>query len=288
MSYMKKKTARVKALTEEQVDECREAFEMFDIDRSGCIDVRELKAAIKALGMDVSAEELHKMVSEVDKDGNGTIEFSEFLSMMTAKMSAAATDEEIAKCFKLFDNDATGMITYKNLVHARQILGMGDVSDGQLENMLKQADRSGRGAISLADFIRLMRKRGKGLVGVEGEADEDDVTDAMAESMFPDPLGKERVAKLMQVFALFDMNGSDSIDVHEFLALGKAVHAKSGWDEVQNLQAMKRVDISGNGQIEPQEFLQFFRERLGSCSDRDFERGISFMTDVAREARKGR
>jgi centrin-1 len=284
MSYLKKKAPRVKALTEEQVDECREAFEMFDIDASGSIDVRELKAAIKALGMDVSAEELKKMVSEVDKDGNGTIEFPEFLGMMTAKMNASATDEEIAKCFKLFDHDATGMITLKNLVHARSVLGMGDVSNSQLENMLKQADRSGRGAISLADFIRLMRKKGKGLVGAD-EPDEDDITDREADNMFPDPLGRHRVDALMKVFHLFDFDGNDYIDLDEFLALGKAVHAKQGWSEAQNLQAMKRVDLSGDGKIQPQEFLQFFRERLGSCSDGDFNRGIQFMSDVARQAR---
>merc|ERR1712072_900097 len=109
----RKNVGRVKALTEEQVEECREAFEMFDMDRSGAIDVRELKAAIRALGMDVSAEELKKMVGDVDKDGNGTIEFAEFLSMMTAKMARTASEEEIAKCFKLFDHDATGMITLK-------------------------------------------------------------------------------------------------------------------------------------------------------------------------------
>merc|ERR1712195_293891 len=120
---MKKRGAKgAKALTEEQVDECREAFEMFDMDRSGSIDLRELS-------MNVSADELKKMVGDVDKDGNGTIEFPEFLSMMTAKMSSEATEEEIAKCFKLFDHDATGMITLKNLLHAREILGMDDVSD---------------------------------------------------------------------------------------------------------------------------------------------------------------
>jgi len=290
MPYSKKqKAGRVKALTEEQVEECREAFEMFDMDRSGSIDVRELKAAIKALGMDVSADELKKMVGDVDKDGNGTIEFAEFLGMMTAKMSNTATDEEIAKCFKLFDHDATGTISLKNLLHARSILGMDDVSDAQLENMLKQADRSGRGEISLADFIRLMRKKGKGLVGCEdGEPDEDDISDAMADSMFPDPLSKARQKKLMGVFHLFDMNHSDTIDVAEFLALGRAVHKKAGWNEVQNIQAMKRVDVSGNGEIEPQEFLQFFRERLGNCADSDFDRGIQFMTKAAHDARGGR
>merc|ERR1711934_698403 len=285
MPYSKKqKAGRVKALTEEQVEECREAFEMFDIDRSGSIDVRELKAAIKALGMDVSADELKKMVGDVDKDGNGTIEFAEFLGMMTAKMSNTATDEEIAKCFKLFDHDATGTISLKNLLHARSILGMDDVTDAQLENMMKQADRSGSGSISLADFVRLMRKKGKGLVGCD-EPDEDDITDAMAEALLPDPLSAARRQALMKVFNLFDMNGTDTIDVNEFMALGRAVHKKAGWNEVQNIQAMKRVDISGNGEIEPQEFLQFFRERLGNCSDSDFDRGIRFMTQVAQDAR---
>jgi len=283
----KKKAGRVKALSEEQVEDVREAFELFDIDHSGAIDVRELKAAIRALGMDVTPEELKKMVSDVDKDGNGTIEFPEFLGMMTAKMSRTASEEEIAKCFKLFDHDATGMITLKNLFHARSILGMDDVTDAQLENMLNQADRSRRGAISLADFIRLMRKKGKGLIGMEDE-DEDDITDAMAENMFPDPLSKYRREKLMGLFHLFDFDNSDTIDVKEFLLLGKAVHKKAGWNEVQNLQAMKRVDTNGNGTIEAQEFLQFFRERLGNCSDSDFERGIRFMSDVAREVRSGR
>merc|ERR1712178_567875 len=70
-------------LTEEQMEEIREAFGLFDADASGMIDVRELKAAMRALGFEVKNEELKKMVSDVDNDGNGTIEFAEFLMMMT-------------------------------------------------------------------------------------------------------------------------------------------------------------------------------------------------------------
>merc|ERR1712063_240232 len=69
-------------LTEEQMEEIREAFGLFDADASGMIDVRELKAAMRALGFEVKNEELKKMVSDVDNDGNGTIEFGEFLEMM--------------------------------------------------------------------------------------------------------------------------------------------------------------------------------------------------------------
>merc|ERR1712110_181604 len=73
-------------LTEEQLDEIREAFSLFDADASGMIDIRELKAAMRALGFEVKNEELKKMVADIDGDGNGTIEFGEFLQMMTGKM----------------------------------------------------------------------------------------------------------------------------------------------------------------------------------------------------------
>merc|ERR1711988_926725 len=88
------------ALTEEQMEEIREAFGLFDNDASGAIDVRELKAAMRALGFEVKNKELKKMVSDVDNDGNGTIEFSEFLMMMTAKMGEKDTREDIEKVFK--------------------------------------------------------------------------------------------------------------------------------------------------------------------------------------------
>merc|ERR1711924_574495 len=56
---MKKKPGQ---LTDEQLDEIREAFSLFDADASGMIDIRELKAAMRALGFEVKNEELKKMV----------------------------------------------------------------------------------------------------------------------------------------------------------------------------------------------------------------------------------
>jgi len=42
--------------------------------------------AMRALGFEPKKEEIKKMISDIDKDGNGTIDFNEFLEMMTAKM----------------------------------------------------------------------------------------------------------------------------------------------------------------------------------------------------------
>merc|ERR1712005_100415 len=96
---MGRKSAKKKGgLTEEQMDEIREAFNLFDGDQSGAIDVRELKAAMRALGFEVKNEELKKMVSDVDNDGNGTIEFAEFLQMMTGKMGEKDTPRTSRRC----------------------------------------------------------------------------------------------------------------------------------------------------------------------------------------------
>jgi hypothetical protein len=52
----------------------------------GNIDAKELKAAMRALGFQVKKAEIRKMIAEVDKDDSGTIDFEEFVAMMTSRM----------------------------------------------------------------------------------------------------------------------------------------------------------------------------------------------------------
>ena len=73
-------------LDEEQMEEIREAFNLFDTDASGSIDAKELKAAMRALGFQVKKAEIRKMIADIDKDASGAIEFDEFIEMMTGKM----------------------------------------------------------------------------------------------------------------------------------------------------------------------------------------------------------
>merc|ERR1712072_1487545 len=123
MSRRGGKKAKPGQLTDEQLDEIREAFSLFDSDASGQIDVRELKAAMRAIGFEVKNEELKKMVSDIDNDGNGTIEFGEFLQMMIGKMGEKNTREDIEKVFKLFDDDNTNKISFRNLARVAEELG---------------------------------------------------------------------------------------------------------------------------------------------------------------------
>merc|ERR1712072_94970 len=153
-SNMSRRGAKKKAcqLSEEQLDEIREAFSLFDADASGMIDIRELKAAMRALGFEVKNEELKKMVADIDGDGNGTIEFVEFLQMMTGKMGEKDSREDIEKVFKLFDDD-TNKISFRNLARVAEELGE-NIDDEELQDMINQADRDGDGEINLDEFYR--------------------------------------------------------------------------------------------------------------------------------------
>merc|ERR1711988_1444273 len=88
-------------LTEQQIEEIREAFELFDIDGSGTIDAKELGTCMRALGLEGTKDEIRKMIEDIDKDGSGTIDFEEFLAMMSARTDDKDSDEAKRKVFKL-------------------------------------------------------------------------------------------------------------------------------------------------------------------------------------------
>eukprot|EP00938_MAST-03A_sp_MAST-3A-sp1_P001672 g1672.t1 len=144
-------------LTEEQKQEIREAFDLFDTDGSGTIDQKELKVAMRALGFEPKKEEIKKMIKDIDTDGSGTIDFQEFLEMMTAKMSQKDSREEILKAFRLFDEDETGKITFANLKRVAKELGE-NMTDEELMEMIDEADRDGDGEINEEEFLRIMKK----------------------------------------------------------------------------------------------------------------------------------
>merc|ERR1712202_28580 len=88
-------------LSEDEIEEIKEAFDLFDTDGSGTIDPKELKAAMQSLGFEAKNQTIYQMISDLDKEKSGAIEFEEFLDMMTARMSDKDTKEDIYKAFRL-------------------------------------------------------------------------------------------------------------------------------------------------------------------------------------------
>lgn len=77
---------------------------------------------MRSLGQDPTETELRDMISEVDKDGNGTIDFDEFLILMAKNSNEGEEEEDIKRAFKVFDKDGSGTITAAELKLAMKSL----------------------------------------------------------------------------------------------------------------------------------------------------------------------
>ena len=117
-------------LSEEQKQEIKEAFDLFDTNKTGTIDYHELKVAMRALGFDVKKAEVLSLMKEYDREGSGQIEYPDFLEIMTTKINERDPVEEILKAFKLFDEDNTGRISLRNLRRVARELGENLTDDG--------------------------------------------------------------------------------------------------------------------------------------------------------------
>ncbi len=145
-------------LSEDEIEEIREAFNLFDTDGSGTIDPKELTTAMKSLGFEAKNKTVYQMICDIDKDGNNEINFDEFLDVMTAKMSTTDSREDIQKVFNLFDDDSTGYITLQNLKRVANELG-DTMSDAEMLEMIERADTDQDGQISMDEFYAIMTKK---------------------------------------------------------------------------------------------------------------------------------
>ncbi|CDW88157.1 centrin [Stylonychia lemnae] len=156
---IKKLRKKEKELTDEQLEEIKSAFDLFDKDGSGNIDIHELRDAMKALGVYLTKEKVKAVMKAMDTDGSGTVEFEEFKQLMKEKIKARNSEEELKRSFRIYDEDDTGKISFEDLRRVANELHT-NLSDDDIRGMIFEADRDRDGEVSCDEFLRIMRKAG--------------------------------------------------------------------------------------------------------------------------------
>ncbi|XP_030599013.1 calcium-binding protein 7 isoform X2 [Archocentrus centrarchus] len=81
-------------LPEDEVEEIREAFKVFDRDGNGFISKQELGMAMRSLGYMPNEVELEVIIQRLDMDGDGQVGFEEFVTLLGPKLSAAGMPDK--------------------------------------------------------------------------------------------------------------------------------------------------------------------------------------------------
>lgn len=144
-------SAARRALSEDQRTELKEAFDLFDTEKTGRIDYHELKVAMRSLGFDVKKAEVLLLMNQHDVSNSGSIGYDQFVDIMADRIAARAPEEELQKAFELFDEDSSGRISFRNLRRIAKELGE-NLTDDELQAMIDEfdLDRDGevRGGVS--------------------------------------------------------------------------------------------------------------------------------------------
>ena len=124
-------------------------------DADGVIATSELGTVMRALGVNPTVAELQDMINEVDTDGNGTVDFPEFCTLMARKMKDTDSEEELKEAFRVFDKDGNGFISAAELRHIMTNLGE-KLTDEEVDEMIREADIDGDGQINYEEFVKVM------------------------------------------------------------------------------------------------------------------------------------
>ena len=141
-------------IAKEESKNLAENFKKIDKIGDGKLSKEELLEAYQEnMGFETALEEVEKIMKEVDVNGSGFIDYSEFI-MASAEKEKLLSKANLDNAFTLFDADGSGKISAAEL---REILGSGSHMPETVWNeLIREVDLDGDGEISFTEFKEMM------------------------------------------------------------------------------------------------------------------------------------
>lgn len=139
----------------EQLEEFREAFKLFDKDGGGTISISEIRAIMDTRGERLSDAELAELMTAIDEDRSGEIDFDEFCKMMAVVSVKLSPQEELLAAFQHFDVQNKGKFGKIELEQVFKELGQ-SLTAQDMADIFEVMDNDKDGGITFDDFKTLM------------------------------------------------------------------------------------------------------------------------------------
>lgn len=143
-------------LSETQIRELKAAFTMLDKNQDGRVNASEISSMLENLGILLTDAMVDALIQQASKRGDNLISEDEFLSWMSMQTGVKEdVMEDLLAAFRVFDKDRNGYITRDELRIAMEMIGE-QMSETQLDDMLKATDIDNDGKINYEEFVRIL------------------------------------------------------------------------------------------------------------------------------------
>ncbi|CAF1396890.1 unnamed protein product [Adineta ricciae] len=152
----RRELSEVHGFSEEQIAVFEESFSLLDKDGDGNISNYEIRSLMHSLGYTPSEEDISAVISKVDTNGNGCVDFDEFLTMMKRRRSTCDNDTELHQVFQVFDKNKDGYIDKEELYDMLSRLGE-HITEEDVKEMIAEADSlDNDGKVSYEEFKAIL------------------------------------------------------------------------------------------------------------------------------------
>lgn len=140
-------------MSQQEIAEYQEAFNFFDKDNDGLIDVTEIGKLMRSVGLYPSENELQQMAKS---SRGGKVDFAEFLHLASSNIvDTNINEQQMREAFRMFDSYGNGLVNLMQMRNALQNLGE-KLRDDEIDELIREADIDAEGNVNYEELVKIL------------------------------------------------------------------------------------------------------------------------------------